>query len=135
MSRIRVSARVALAVSLLALLLLSAGAAAAGYLVEARNQRIDLAHGLADAAAYVEHGATQAETTRWQQALTGELTTLGLSAQLTMVSPGGKRVIYVSKELALTTTPAPGRPAAQPTATYVFPLSGELCQGTLGSAQ
>jgi len=69
MSRIRASARVALAVSVLALLLLSAGATAAGYLVEARNQRIDLAHGLADAAAYVEHGATQAETTRWQQAL------------------------------------------------------------------
>jgi hypothetical protein len=82
MSRIRAPARVALAVSLLALLLLSAGAATAGYLVEARNQRIDLAHGLADAAAYVEHGATQAETTRWQQALTGEFTTLGLSAQL-----------------------------------------------------
>jgi signal transduction histidine kinase len=126
MSRIRASARVALAVSLLALLLLSAGATAAGYLVEARNQRIDLAHGLADAAAYVEHGATQAETTRWQQALAGELTTLGLSAQLTMVSAGGKRVIYVSKELAPTTTPAPGGPAAQPTATYLFPLSGEV---------
>jgi signal transduction histidine kinase len=126
MSRIRASARVALAVSLLALLLLSAGATTAGYLVEARNQRIDLAHGLADAATYVERGATQAETTRWQQALTGEFATLGLSAQLTMVSPGSKRVIYVSKELAPTTTPAPGESAAQPTATYLFPLSGEV---------
>jgi signal transduction histidine kinase len=126
MSRIRAPARVALAVSVLALLLLSAGAATAGYLVEARNQRIDLAHGLADAATYVEHGATQAETTRWQQALTGEFTTLGLSAQLTMVSPGSKRVIYVSKELAPATTPAPGGSAAQPTATYLFPLSGEV---------
>lgn len=126
MSRIRASARVALAVSLLALLLLSAGAATAGYLVEARNQRIDLAHGLTDAATYVERGATQAETTRWQQALTGEFAMLGLSAQLTMVSPGSKRVIYVSKELAPTTTPAPGESAALPTATYLFPLSGEV---------
>jgi signal transduction histidine kinase len=126
MSRIRAPARVALAVSLLALLLLSAGAATAGYLVEARNQRIDLAHGLADAAAYVERAATQTETTRWQQALTAEFTTLGLSAQLTMVSPGSKRVIYVSKELAPTTTPAPGGSAAQPAATYLFPLSGEV---------
>ncbi len=91
MSRIRASARVALAVSVLALLLLAAGATTAGYLVEAHNQRIDRAHRLAAAAAYVEHGATQAETTRWQQALTRKLTALGLSAQLTMVCAGGKR--------------------------------------------
>ena len=44
--------------------LLSAGATAAGYLIEAHNQRVDRADRLADAAAYVEHGATRAETTR-----------------------------------------------------------------------
>jgi hypothetical protein len=40
---------------------------------------------VAAAAAYVEHGATQAGTTRWQQALIRKLTALGLREQLTMV--------------------------------------------------
>ncbi|HEX9538372.1 MAG TPA: HAMP domain-containing sensor histidine kinase [Streptosporangiaceae bacterium] len=119
---------------MLALVLLTAGATAVGYLVEARNQRSDRAHRLAAAAAYVNHHATQAETTRWQQAVTRKLTTLGLRAQLTMVWLGGKRVVYVSSDLVAATTPAPRRStpaattpsspsAAQPTATYLFPLA------------
>jgi signal transduction histidine kinase len=123
MNRFHASARVALAVSLLALLMLSAGATSAGYLVEAHNQRIDRAHRLADVAAYVKHGATRAETTRWQQTLTRKLTGLGLSAQLTIVSLG-RRTFYASTGLVPMTTPTPPRSAAQPTATYLFPLSG-----------
>jgi len=136
MRRLRASVRVALAASVLALVLLAAGAAAAGYLVEARNQRSDRAQRLAAAAAYVNHGATQAGTTRWQQALTRKLTALGLREQLTMVWPGGKRVVYESNDLVATTTRSPPRStrdasattqsspsAAQPTATYMFPLA------------
>ena len=136
MRRLRASVRVALAVSVLALVLLAAGATAAGYLVEAHNQRSDRAHRLAAAAAYVEHGATQAGTTRWQQALTRKLTALGLREQLTMVWPGGKRVVYESNGLVATTTRSPRRStrdasattqsspgAAQPAATYTFPLA------------
>ena len=136
MSRLRASVRVALAASVLALVLLAAGAAAAGYLVEAHNQRSDRAHRLAAAAAYVKHGATQAGTTRWQQALIRKLTALGLREQLTMVWPGGKRVVYESNDLVATTTRSPRRStrdasattqsspsAVQPTATYMFPLA------------
>lgn len=138
MRRPRASVRVALAVSVLALVLLTVGASAVGYLVEASNQRSDRAHRLAAAAAYVKHGAAQAQTTRWQQALTRKLTELGLRVHLTMVWPGGKRTVYVSKGLPATTTPSPRRPArdasaptpsgpsaAQPTATYLFPLAQE----------
>jgi len=134
----RPSLRVALAVSVLALVLLTAGASAVGYLVEAHNQRSDRAHRLAAAAAYVKHGATHAQTTRWQQALTRKLTALGLRVQLTMVWPGGKRTVYVSNGLVATTTLSPRRPArdasatppsspsaAQPAATYLFPLAQE----------
>jgi signal transduction histidine kinase len=136
MRRLRASVRVALAASVVALVLLAAGAAAVGYLVEAHNQRSDRAHRLAAAAAYVKHGATQAGTTRWQQALTRKLTALGLREQLTMVWPGGKRVVYESNDLVATTTRSPRRStrdasattqsspsAAQPAATYVFPLA------------
>jgi signal transduction histidine kinase len=134
MSRIHASARVALATSLLALLLLSAGATTAGYLVEAHSQRTGSASRLADAAAYVEHGATQAETTWWQQTLTRKLAALRLSAQLTMVSRGSKRVIYVRQQLVRVTTPTRSRPsavypepaAARPSASYLFPFSGNV---------
>ena len=142
MRRLRSSVRVGLAVSLLALVLLGAAATAAGYLVEAHNQRSDRARRLATAAAYLEHGATQAGTTRWQQALTRKLTALGLLAQLTLVRPGGKRVVYESNDLVATTTRSPRRStadtpattqsspsAAQPNATYLFPLARE--SGTL----
>lgn len=137
MRRLRASVRVALAVCVLALVLLTAGAAAVGYLVEARNQSSDRAHRLAAAEAYVSHHATPAGTTRWQQALTRHLTALGLPAQLTMVWPGGKHVVYASNGLVAATTPssrrstrdtsatAPSSPSAtQPTATYMFPLAG-----------
>jgi signal transduction histidine kinase len=100
----------------------------------------------ADAAAYVEHGATRAETTRWQQTLTPKLAVLRLNAQLTMVSRRSKRAIYVSKEIVPVTAPTPRRSAARgfasvrsspsaappqpaaarPTATYLFPLSGKV---------
>jgi hypothetical protein len=88
MRHLRVSVRVALAVSVLALVLLTAGVSAVGYLVEAHNQRSDRAYRLAAAAAYVKHTAAQAGTARWQQALTRKLTALGLRVQLTMVWPG-----------------------------------------------
>ncbi|HWE14133.1 MAG TPA: hypothetical protein VG365_11500 [Solirubrobacteraceae bacterium] len=116
MSWIHASGRVALAVSLLALLLLSAGATTAGYLVEAHNQRVDRAQRLADAAAFVEHGATQAETTRWQQSLTRKLTALRLNAGLAMLSLTSKRVIYVSRELVPSRRQVRGnrRPEASP---------------------
>ncbi len=136
MRRLRASVRVALAVSVLALVLLTAGATAVGYLVEASNQRSDRADRLAAAAAYVNHHATQAETTRWQQAVIRKLTALGLRAQLTVVWLGGKRLVYVSNDLVAATAPSsrrstrdasatiPSSPsAAQPTATYLFPLA------------
>ena len=44
MRRLRASVRVALAVSVLALVLLTAGATAVGYLVEAHNQRAQAAY-------------------------------------------------------------------------------------------
>jgi signal transduction histidine kinase len=136
MRRLRAPVRVALAVCVLALVLLASGATALGYLLEARNQRSDRAHRLAAAAAYVEQGATQAGTTRWEQALTREITALGLRAQLTMVWPGGKRAVYVSSGIVATTTRSARRPtrdasattqsspsASQPSATYQFPLA------------
>jgi signal transduction histidine kinase len=136
MRRRRASVRLAIAVALLALVLLAAGAAAAGYLVEAHNQRSDRARRLAAAAAYLEHSAAQAGTTPWQQALTRHLTALGLRAQLTLVWPGGKRLVYASNGLVAATTRSAGRPAgepsatapsspsaAQPTASYLFPLA------------
>jgi signal transduction histidine kinase len=136
MRRLRAPVRVALAVSVLALVLFTAGASALGYLVEAYDQRSDRAHRLAAATAYVKRGATQAGTTRWQQALTRRLTALGLRVQLTMVWPGGKNTVYVSNGLVATATPSPRRPArdssattpatpsaTQPTATYLFPLA------------
>jgi signal transduction histidine kinase len=136
MRRLRVPIRGALAVSVLALVLLTAGASALGYLVEAYDQRSDQAHRLSVAAAYVENGATQAGTMRWQQALTRKLAVLGLRAELTMVWPGGKRGVYVSNGLVPVTTRSAPRPAdgtsaatpssvsaVQPTATYLFPLA------------
>jgi signal transduction histidine kinase len=136
MRRLRASVRVALAVSVLALVLVTAGATAAGYLVEARSQRSDQAHRLAAAAAYVNHHTTQAGTTRWQHAVTRKLAALGLRAQLTVVWLGGKRIVYVSSGLAAATAPSPRRSpggasatappglgAARPAATYLFPLA------------
>jgi HAMP domain-containing protein len=136
MRRLRSSVRVALAGCVLALVLLTAGATAAGYLAEARNQSSDRAHLLAAAEAYVRHHATPAETTRWQQAMTRRLTALGLRAQLTMVWLGGKHVVYASSGLVTTTTPSPRRPArdtsatapsspsaTQPSTTCLFPLA------------
>ena len=144
MRRLRTSLRAALAVSVLALVLLTAGASAAGYLVAAHNQRADRAGRLATAAAYVKWDATQAQTTRGQQALARKLTALGLRVQLTMVWPGGKRILYVSSGLAGPTAPSPRRPArdapartpsspraARPNATYQFPLAAASGQSLI----
>ena len=120
MSRLRVSVGVALAVCVFAPLGLAAAAAAAGYLVETHHQDADRGHRLAAAAVYVEHGAAQAETKPWQQALTEKLAALGLSAQLTLVSPASKRSIYASTEPPQKTKPSP---RGQPTATYVIPFA------------
>jgi signal transduction histidine kinase len=127
----RVPFRAALAVSVLVLLLLAAAATTAGYFAEAHSQQAGLNHRLVAAAAYVNHaatanlgnGQTQDETKPWQQALTQKLTALQLSAQLTVISPMSKRLLYLSR------TPLSRTQAAErPTVTYVFPLgrgSGE----------
>ncbi|HWF73232.1 MAG TPA: HAMP domain-containing sensor histidine kinase [Solirubrobacteraceae bacterium] len=94
----RVPLRAALAVSVLALLALAATATAAGLLFEADRQRSDRGHRLAAAAAYVERGKAQVETTGWH-ALSEKLTALRLSAQLTMTSTAGKRGLYPSAQL------------------------------------
>ena len=124
MSRLHVSLRVTLAVGVFAPLGLAAAATAGGYLVETHHQLTDRDHRLAAAAAYVEHGAPRAETTRWQQGLTEKLAELRLSAQLTAVAPTSKRSIYASTESADRTKQSPGQSTGgQPTATYVFPLA------------
>lgn len=124
MSRLRVRFSVALTVGVLALPLLAAAASAAGYLIETHRQQADRDHRLAAAAAYVEHGQARAETKQWQQALAEKLAALGLTAQLTLVSPTSKRSIYASTEPADRTKPSPSQSTGgQPTATYMFPLA------------
>jgi signal transduction histidine kinase len=140
MRTIHVSARVALAVSMLAMLLLSAGAASVGYLAEAQDQRADRAQRLAEVARYVKHGAQQAGNARWQRALSRRLAALDLNAELTIVAPGSKRAIYVSRTLGPTTARTPGPSAVPPSATFQFPLSGsalmlDLYAPTLDRAQ
>jgi hypothetical protein len=81
-SRLHLSFRLALAISLLALLGVVAAATTVGYLVEAHNQHTDRHRRIAAAAAYVDHGKAQAETKRWQKALAGKLAELGLRAEL-----------------------------------------------------
>jgi signal transduction histidine kinase len=117
MRRAQLSVRVALAVSLLALLVLVAAGVTAGYLVEAHRQRTERDHRRAAAVAYVKGSVTRAKSTRWQPALAEQLDALRLSAQLTMISPGGKRAIYASKGLVATTT------SNRPVASYTFPLA------------
>lgn len=114
-SRVRFSVRVAASVALLALLLVTAGATAAGYLVEAHNQRIDREHRLADAAAYIQRSTQRAGTASWKQALSRKLAALALSVQLTVVSPAQKRSLN-----ARPSKPPTGPPAAS----YLVPLPG-----------
>ena len=133
MNRFHASARVALAVSLLALFLLSAGATSAGYLIEAHNQQSSRARQVAVARDYVEHTATSLEpgltglgTKRQLHALAVELAAVRLGAQLTLTSQTSKHVIYLSAGLGRTMRPTTGRAAAaaaQPTASYLFPLA------------
>jgi signal transduction histidine kinase len=118
----RVPFRVALAGSALALLLLTAAATAAGYLVEAHGQQTDRDHRLAATEAYVNHtaaslspGLAPAEAQRFQQALPGKLAGFGVGAELTLISPTGKSLLYASS--ASTTQP--------PVVSYLFPLAGE----------
>ena len=122
MNRVRVSARVALAGSLLTLLLLAPGAATAGYLVEAHRQHTDRDHRISDVAAYVQQGKTRAEKKSWQKALTRKLAALHLSAQLTIASRTSKRSIYQPRPIASESKLQ--RSSPEPTASYVFPLAG-----------
>lgn len=122
MSSLRVPFRVTLACSVLALLLLTAAATAAGYLVEVHDQQADRDHRLATAEAYVNHtaaslrpGLAPAEAQRFQQALAGKLAGFGVGAQLTLISPTSKRLLYASSAPA----------ARQPAESYVFPLAPE----------
>jgi signal transduction histidine kinase len=120
MRRPRVRISVALTVCVLALPLLAAAASAAGYLVEAHRQQADRSHRLAVAAAYVRAGTSQASDTRWQQALTGQLAALDLTAQLTIATPTSKRSVYQPHARAGSSkTPLN---AGTPTASYVLPL-------------
>jgi signal transduction histidine kinase len=131
MNRFHASARVALAVSLLTLLLLSAGAASAGYLVEAHNEQSDRARQFAVARSYVEHtasavkpGLTEIGTKRRLHILAERLATTRLGVQLTLTSQASKRAIYLSAGLGRTVRLSTGRTAAvQPTASYLFPLA------------
>jgi signal transduction histidine kinase len=124
MSRLRVPIRVALAVCVFAPVGFAAVAAAAGYLVETQHQHADRDHRLATAAAYVEHGATRAESEQWKQGLTAKLAALGLSAQLTLASPTSKRSIYASTETPHATKQSPRESVGgQPTATYILPVA------------
>ena len=116
MRRLRASVRATLAVSVLALVLLSASASAVGYLVESHAQSSERANRLAAARTFAKQTATQAGTVQWQQALTRKFTTLGLRVQLTMVWLGGKRAVYSDNGTSVTTTPS---------ATYLFPITGE----------
>ena len=123
MSRPRVSFRVALAMSALALLGFAAAATAAGDFTESCREHTDLDHRLAAAAAYVSHRAaylehrmTPAETSRWEQALTRKLAALRLGASLEILSPTSKRALYPGHELRLTIKPA-RRSAGRPPAT------------------
>jgi signal transduction histidine kinase len=122
MSKPRVSARIALAASLLTVLLLAAGGSAAGYLVEVHSQRTGRHYRLAAAAAYIQHGAARALSPQWQRALTGKLASLELSAQLTIASATKKRSIYQPRPIAGGSKPQSS--SSDPTATYVFPLAG-----------
>jgi signal transduction histidine kinase len=124
MSRLHVSVRVALAVCVFAPLGFAAAAATAGYLIETHHQHADRDHRLAAAVAFVEHGATRAETRAWQQALTEKLVALRLSAQIALASQTSKLSIYASTEPPHGTKPSPPQSTGgQPTATYVFPLA------------
>ena len=119
MNKLRVSFRVGLGGCALLLLLLAAGAIAAGYLIEAHHQQADRDHRLTAAAAYVQHGAPRADTTQWQRSLTAKLRALQLGASLTLAaSPDGKRMLYNRSFVKYH--------AAQPTAVYVFPLAGGI---------
>lgn len=120
MISVRVPFRLTLAGSVLALLLLTAAATGGGYLVEAHQQQADREHRLATAQAYAGHaaaslttGLASAEAQRFQQALPGQLA--GVGAQLTLISPTGKHLLYTSNAPA----------AQQSVGTYIFPLAGE----------
>ena len=92
----RVSIRVALATCVLALALLAAVAAAAGYLVETHRQQADRDHRLAAAATYVQHGKAQARTSHWRRGLDWQLAALGLgaSARRSPALPMGNASLY-----------------------------------------
>jgi signal transduction histidine kinase len=129
MRRFRVSFRVAFAVSVLGLLVLGVAATAAGYLIEAHNQRTDRSRRLAAAADYVRRGLAEAETDSWKQAFVARLAALGLQAQLILALPDGKRSLYISKGVAARSkpeaSPAAGRvvPGTQPTERHMFPFA------------
>jgi signal transduction histidine kinase len=108
MSRHAVSVRVFLAISVLALLLVSGAVAAAAFLLHQQRQRSDRDDRLAAAAAYVEHRQASATSDAWRRAFARRLDALDLSAEVTLlglpvVVKGklvlGKKRIYVSPAL------------------------------------
>jgi signal transduction histidine kinase len=137
-SRLRVPARVAVASVLLGLVIVSAGAATGGYLIEAGHERSDRASRLATAVSFVEGGAGTATTKGWQQGLATELAKLGLTGRLTLVTQGMKRVLYVSPGQAARGSASQSRSAGNsgqpgagisggasaPTHSVAFPVSG-----------
>jgi len=118
----RIPFRVALVGTVLALLVFVAAATTAGYLVETHGQQSHRDHQLAAAEAHFSRtsaafssGLSPAEAQRFEYALPGELAGFGIGAQLTLISPTGKRLLYDSA----------GATARQPAESYTFPLASE----------
>ena len=121
MSRLGVSFRLALAVSLLALLGLGGAATAAGYFVEAHDQQTGRDRRLAAAASYLEHVLGQPGAAPWEQALTQKLAALRLSAEIWLVSPTARRVVYASDQLLEQAGKGLSPRIGGATETYTFP--------------
>jgi signal transduction histidine kinase len=126
MSSLRVPFRVVLAGSAVALLLLTAAATAAGYLIEAHSRQADRNHRLTAAQDYFKNataspGLAPVEAQRFQEALPETLAGFGVGAQLTLISPTGKRLLYASSALS----------DRQPVTSYIFPLAAGSGSGSV----
>jgi signal transduction histidine kinase len=111
MSALRVSARAALAGSLLVLVLLACGAAAAGYLIDARIQQSDRDGQTAAVRARVEQvassvtkGLTGIETQRRLDALVRRIAPIPVTARLTVISPTSRSVLYSARAVKPTSS-------------------------------
>jgi signal transduction histidine kinase len=98
-SRRGISARWFLPAALLTLLAVPAAVATGVWFMEAQRQQDDLDRRLAQASTYIG-GHVSPETTSLPRAqLQGYLDRLGMRTQLTLVTPDGKSIVYVSPAL------------------------------------